>query len=182
MFQQFQTPTYANFGQRLAAYLIDWVLMALVFCPIGVAFGAAGALVGERGGDSAQLAESGAQALVNLISVVVGWLYYALLESSSWQGTVGKKLLGIRVTDMDGRRIGFGRATGRYFAKIISSIICLVGFIMVGFTEKRQGLHDMLAGTLVLQGPPAPGFGVTLDEPPPPPPSDFGDSSYGRGL
>lgn len=181
MFQQFQTPNYANFGQRLAAYLIDWVLMAAVFCPLGFALSAAGVFAAQRGGDAGQLAASGAQMIVNVISIVVGWLYYALLESSTWQGTVGKKLLGIRVTDMNGNRINFGRATGRYFSKIISGMICLIGFIMVGFTEKRQGLHDMIAGTLVLQGAPTGTFGVTLDQPPPPPPTDFG-GSYGSGL
>jgi uncharacterized RDD family membrane protein YckC len=180
MFQQFQTPNYANFGQRLAAYLIDWVLMAAIFCPLGLALGTLGALAGQRGGDSAQLAMTGAQMVINLISIVTGWLYYAGLESSSWQGTVGKKVLGIRVTDMNGNRIGFGRATGRHFAKIISGMICLIGFIMVGFTDNRQGLHDMLAGTLVLQGAPTDAFGVTLDQPPPPPPSSYG--SYGSGL
>ncbi|HVG30034.1 MAG TPA: RDD family protein [Pyrinomonadaceae bacterium] len=173
MFQQFQTPTYASFWQRVGAYLIDFLLISAVTCPIGMAMGAFAALAG-RGGESAQVASLAMQMIVNLISIVAGWLYFALLECSSWQGTVGKKVIGIRVTDEYGRRIGFGRATGRYFAKIISSLICLIGFIMAAFTEKQQGLHDMIAGTLVLQGAPAGGFGVTLDQPPPPPPSDFG--------
>lgn len=66
------------------------------------------------------------------ISFVMGWLYSAVLESSSMQGTLGKKALGLVVTDMDGRRISFGRATGRYFAKFLSAMILLVGFMMAG--------------------------------------------------
>jgi uncharacterized RDD family membrane protein YckC len=176
MFQQFQTPNYASFWPRVGAYVIDYLVMAAVTCPIGMAVGALTAFTeGGEGGEGASASTLAMQMILNVVAVIGGWLYYALLESSSWQGTVGKKLLGIRVTDEYGNRIGFGKATGRYFAKIISSIICLVGFIMVAFTEKRQGLHDMIAGTLVLQGAPTPGdFGVTLDQAPPPPPSDYG--------
>jgi uncharacterized RDD family membrane protein YckC len=73
------------------------------------------------------------------------------LESSSMQATLGKMALGLKVTDLNGKQISFGKATGRYFAKIISAIILLIGFIMVAFTEKKQGLHDMIAGTLVVK-------------------------------
>jgi uncharacterized RDD family membrane protein YckC len=72
---------------------------------------------------------------------------------------------------LDGNRISFGRATGRYFAKIVSGLICSIGFIMAAFTEKKQGLHDMIASTLVLQGQAPQG------QPMPPPPPDF---AYGR--
>ena len=65
------------------------------------------------------------------------------------QGTLGKKALGMIVTDLDGGRIGFGRATGRYFAKILSALILGIGFIMVAFTQRKQGLHDLIASTLV---------------------------------
>jgi uncharacterized RDD family membrane protein YckC len=174
MFQQFQTPNYASFWLRFAAALIDGLLVLAVFCPIGFAVGAMGAVTGRGGDEAGQMASAGLQAVFQLFSLAVGWLYSALLESSSWQGTVGKKVLGIRVTDMDGNRIGFGRATGRHFAKLLSQLICLIGFIMAAFTERRQALHDMIAGTLVLEGAPTTGgFGVTLDQPPPPPPSDY---------
>ncbi len=83
--------------------------------------------------------------------IVVRWLYFALLESSAWQATLGKKAMGIYVTGLDGNRIGFGRATGRYFGKIISALILMIGFIMAGFTERKQALHDMIAGTLVVR-------------------------------
>ncbi len=79
------------------------------------------------------------------------WLYDALLTSSSWQGTVGKRVLGLKVTDEAGNRISFGRATGRFFAMILSGMILYIGFFMIGFTDRKRGLHDMLAGTLVMK-------------------------------
>ncbi len=79
------------------------------------------------------------------------WLYYALFESSTWQGTPGKRVLGIFVTDMQGRRISFGRATVRFFGKLLSSAVLFIGYFMAGFTAQKQALHDMLADCLVLR-------------------------------
>jgi uncharacterized RDD family membrane protein YckC len=176
MFQQFNQPRYAGFWLRLVAYLIDLVITSAVTCPVSLILGTVGVLADNGRSGSATL---GARALSYAISITVNWLYFSLCESSTWQATVGKKVLGLRVTDEYGNRVGFARATGRYFGKIISSLICLVGFIMVAFTERKQGLHDMLAGTLVLEGPQTDNVGPTLDQPPPPPPSNF---SYGSGL
>ena len=175
MFEQFQTPNYATFWHRFAAALIDGLLLLVIYCPLALVLGVVGA-VAEQSGEGAQVASVAGQVLFQLFTLVTGWLYSALLESSSWQATVGKKVLGIRVTDLEGRRIGFGRATGRHFGKIISQMICFIGFIMAAFTERRQALHDMIAGTLVLQGPPGSdlGTGYTINQPPPPPPSNFG--------
>jgi uncharacterized RDD family membrane protein YckC len=87
-----------------------------------------------------------------IILVFIGhWLYEALLTSSSWQGTVGKRILRLKVTDEAGNRIGFGRATGRFFGKILSHLILWIGFIMIAFTDRKRGLHDMMAGTLVMK-------------------------------
>jgi uncharacterized RDD family membrane protein YckC len=72
------------------------------------------------------------------------------MESSVKQATLGKLAIGIIVTDLQGSRITFGRATGRYFGKILSSLILSIGYIMAGFTEKKQALHDMIAGCLVV--------------------------------
>jgi uncharacterized RDD family membrane protein YckC len=85
------------------------------------------------------------------VAFVGQWLYEALLTSSSWQGTIGKRVLRLKVVDEAGNRIGFGRATGRFFAKILSSMFFCIGFIMIGFTDKKRGLHDMLAGTVVMK-------------------------------
>jgi len=90
--------------------------------------------------------------LAATVSLVFTWLYHALMESSEWQATVGKKALGLVVTDMAGQRVSFARSTGRHFGKIITNMVPLfIGYIMAGFTEKKQALHDMLAGCLVLR-------------------------------
>ena len=83
---------------------------------------------------------------INLLVTMASWLYWASMESSPWQATLGKKALGIEVTDFAGRRISFARASGRYFGKII-----FIGFILAGFTERKQALHDMIAGCLVVR-------------------------------
>jgi uncharacterized RDD family membrane protein YckC len=85
-----------------------------------------------------------------LVILILQWLYYALMESSNKQATLGKLALGIVVTDLSGGRISFGRATGRYFGKIISGLILYIGFIMAGLTEKKQALHDIMASCLVV--------------------------------
>jgi uncharacterized RDD family membrane protein YckC len=91
-------------------------------------------------------------ALLVMGSIGAGWLYHAYFESSDWQGTVGKKVLNLIVTDLQGNRISFARASGRFFAKIISGLIPFgIGYILAGITEKKQALHDMIASCLVLR-------------------------------
>jgi len=85
------------------------------------------------------------------VGIVVPWAYWAAMESSSNQATLGEMALGIIVTDHNGGRISFWRATGRHFARIISAIILLVGCIMIAFTERKQGLHDIMTSCLVLK-------------------------------
>jgi len=87
-----------------------------------------------------------------LVQLVLTWLYFAFCESSPWQATLGKLALGIRVVDMEGNRISFLRATGRHFAKLLSGLILMIGYVMVAFTQRKQGLHDIIASTLVLNG------------------------------
>jgi uncharacterized RDD family membrane protein YckC len=146
---------YAGFWLRFVAYLVDsFVLGAALF---GVAFlvGLAIALTGG-GGNSLDQVSPVAAALYGflyLLMVVMCWLYFALQESSRAQATIGKRVLGIYVTDRQGQRIGFGRATGRFFGKIISGMIFYVGFMMAGWTERKQALHDMIADTLVARKP-----------------------------
>tara|TARA_Y100000588_G_scaffold395307_1_gene522865 strand:- start:5198 stop:5641 length:444 start_codon:yes stop_codon:yes gene_type:complete len=84
-----------------------------------------------------------------IVGVIVSWIYFAAFESSAKQGTPGKIALGIIITDLNDNRISFGKASGRYFGKFISSLIIGIGFLMVAFTHKKQGLHDMMAGCLV---------------------------------
>ncbi len=85
-----------------------------------------------------------------MINITADWLYYALMESSKKQATLGKMIVGIKVTDMMGNRIGFGKATGRYFGKILSGLILGIGYVMAAFTEKKQALHDILSNCLVV--------------------------------
>jgi uncharacterized RDD family membrane protein YckC len=147
-------PSYAYGGplRRVGAWLIDTVLLAIgffVFYFIGNIFIGLGLL---SSGQNPTIENAlGAELVLLLILFVLAWLYYAGLESSAWQGTVGKRLLRLVVTDQYGRRIQFGRATGRFFAKIVSALALLVGYLMILFTERRQGLHDLMAGTLVVR-------------------------------
>ena len=157
------TTTYAGFWRRLAAWILDGLLLSLVTLPFTLQF---------DGGTAAEAARSSA---AGTISTIVGWLYFALMESSAKQATVGKMALGIIVTDLDGRRIGFGRATGRYFAKILSALTLGIGFLMAGFTERKQALHDMVASCLVLKAEPAPQARLASPTAPPlPPPPPHG--------
>ena len=88
-----------------------------------------------------------------VLGIILGWLYFALMESSNNRATLGKMALGIIVTDAQGDKISFGKATGRYFAKILSTLILLIGYLMAGWTAKKQTLHDMVADTLVVVKP-----------------------------
>jgi uncharacterized RDD family membrane protein YckC len=147
---------YAGFWLRFVAFIIDTIVLYFVGTIITLPFIASMGLRGIMRGHMPMSPEElmplmGAFIRLILIRTVLNWLYYALLESSTWQGTLGKKALGLEVTDLEGRRISFGRATGRFFAKIISALILWIGFIMAGFTEKKQALHDMIAGTLVIR-------------------------------
>lgn len=139
----------AGFWWRVLAYFIDGIIINVVTSIIagilGLGVGTSMALL--EGGDEGILGST--MVLSGSLSLILTWLYFALMESSSMQATVGKLAVGVIVTDLNGNRIGFGRATGRYFAKILSAMILLIGFIMVAFTERKQGLHDMIAGTLV---------------------------------
>jgi uncharacterized RDD family membrane protein YckC len=138
---------WGGFWIRFLAVIIDVMLIQVVLAPFRL-MGFVGGVVGSRmhpafpGGASLF-------GIVPAISIVASWLYEALMQSSAYQATLGKMIFGLQVTDLQGNRISFGRATGRHFAKIISGIILLIGFIMAGFTERKQALHDMIAGTLV---------------------------------
>lgn len=140
---------YGGFWIRVLAVIIDGIIVRVVVAPIGFMFGGMSWLASMGSG----MPHLGVMLLgtgITIMLVAAGsWLYEAFLESSSYQATLGKMIFGMKVTDLQGNRISFGRATGRHFAKILSAMVFGVGFIMVGFTERKQGLHDILAGTLV---------------------------------
>ena len=129
------TQVYAGFWMRAGAIIIDVILLSIVQAVV----------VGALGGSTSEVD------FTDLISGVAGWLYFALMESSSYQATLGKQALGIKVTDRFGNRVTFGRATGRYFGKIVSGLILAIGFFMAGWTTRRQALHDLMADTLVVR-------------------------------
>jgi uncharacterized RDD family membrane protein YckC len=151
---------YAGFWLRLAAYIIDYIVLQLVVGIMSLPF-----MVGMITGiiAASKEASEGPEVIaivgvimsfvfvIVIISLIVGWLYYALLESSKYQGTLGKVAVGIKVTDTVGNKITFARATGRYFGKIISSMTIYIGFIMAGFTVKKQALHDIMSDCLVIK-------------------------------
>jgi uncharacterized RDD family membrane protein YckC len=88
-----------------------------------------------------------------LILAVGSWLYCAFAESSSWRATVGKRLLGLQVVTSDGDRISFGQATVRHLMKFLSLFCLTIGFMMSGWTKRRQALHDMPCDCLVIRVP-----------------------------
>lgn len=156
---------YAGFWKRVAAYVLDALVLWIPNMLLSSLFGAneaAEAYLQAKlaAGSDPQLALQAFNTYFHAIGpalmaqTVLTWLYFAACESSAWQATLGKRALGIRVTDLAGSRISFLRATGRYFGKLLSAFMLCFGFLMVAWTQRKQGLHDMLAQTLVLNGRP----------------------------
>jgi uncharacterized RDD family membrane protein YckC len=127
---------YAGFWIRFGALIIDSVILQVV--NVALAF----IIVGNYNMVTPDVS-------VQIFSIVLGIIYYIGMESSSRQATLGKMAVGIRVGKENGERISFLNATGRYFAKILSLAILFIGYIMVAFDSKKQGLHDKLANTYV---------------------------------
>jgi uncharacterized RDD family membrane protein YckC len=148
--------SYAGFWIRFVALIIDYIIIGLltsfVVIPVLGALGVIGSLDDMSEMDESIMAImlaalSGTMALINL---VLNWLYFAFLESSPWQATLGKRAVGVKVVDEQGSRITFITATIRYIGKIVSGAILLIGYIMAAFTAKKQALHDMIASTYVV--------------------------------
>lgn len=155
-------PIFAGFWLRFVAYIIDWViiyaLQSFIFVPffglLGISF-ASKARDFENMSDAEAMGVIGTMAAVStaaiFLSSVIAIFYWTLMESSKYQATVGKLALGLKVTDMDGNSLDFVKALVRNFCKIFSGVIMGIGYIMAGFTEKKQGLHDIIANTLVVK-------------------------------
>ena len=158
------TRTYAGFWLRFVASVIDGLIVsAAVIVVAAIAIG----FLGTEGIREA-LDQTGrgmnqpnpvfpwglvvAILVLMIVSLLAQWLYFAGMESSQYQGTLGKMALGLVVTDMNGQPISFARASGRFFSKLITGLVPFaIGYIMAGFTEKKQALHDMIASCLVLR-------------------------------
>ena len=168
---------YAGFWKRFLAYIIDEIIISAVasilIIPLSILFGLGifSSYMFEEYDNYSMVNYLQHQSfnditvqelfliimliiMFTLVIVIIQWLYHAIMESSAKQGTVGKMILNLRVVDLLGNRISFGRATGRFFGKILSGLILNIGYIMAAFTEKKQALHDMLAGCLVIYDDP----------------------------
>ena len=151
---------YAGFWLRFIAYIIDGVILSFIeFILVIPLLGMLGVNIAMF--ESGNFEEIDPDILIPAIisagsglylsAFLISWLYYALFESGPRQGTIGKMAVGIIVTDMEGNRINFAKASLRYFSKIISSAIMMIGYIMAAFTQKKQALHDIIANTLVVR-------------------------------
>lgn len=146
----------AGFWRRVRAAIVDWFGCFIAQFVIGFLWGfVIGVWLGANGLSPSQITATFEDWMILFfaLGIMVHWLYFTVSESSGWQATFGKRVVGIRVVDEEGRRIGFGRANARYWSKICSYSIFFGGYIMAGFTNKKQGLHDMIAGTLVVNEP-----------------------------
>jgi uncharacterized RDD family membrane protein YckC len=146
---------YGGFWIRVLAHIIDGAIVGVVAVPLIVILLLPSIIkivhASETNQDPPFEAIGGILLVIPLI-LVGAWLYEALTTSSSWQGTVGKRVLRLKVTDLAGNRVSFGRATGRFFSKLISQMLLSnLVYIVVAFTDRKQGLHDFIAGTLVMK-------------------------------
>lgn len=133
---------YANFWKRVAAQMFDQIILGVITS--GFAALLAITVI------PAEVTIQQLYAATTIGSLVINWLYFAAMESSTAQATLGKLAIELRVVDMNGQRIGFGRASGRFFGKMVSGLMLGIGYLMVGFTPKRQAMHDMLTDCLVI--------------------------------
>jgi uncharacterized RDD family membrane protein YckC len=141
---------YAGFWQRFAAALLDGLILIVPNLAIK-------SVIGGEDIFTALIHHNPVTAgawFYQVSTTVIGWLYFALMESGKQQATVGKMALGLKVTDLNGQRISLGRATGRHFGKWVSTIILFFGYFMMLWDEKNQTLHDKMAGTLVVKKQP----------------------------
>ncbi|MGE8231874.1 MAG: RDD family protein [Stenotrophomonas sp.] len=144
----------AGFWKRVAAYFIDYVIMTMFTYIVLIPLSILGAIVGGVAGSS----DSAAGSIGMIVTMGVGYLlifagnlmYPAWMHSSKYQATLGKMAVGIKVVRSNGERLTLGRAVGRFFAYLLSSITLCIGFVMAAFTERKQALHDIICDTLVV--------------------------------
>lgn len=135
---------YAGFWRRFVAYILDTIPLGIISLVLAM----------MSGQDLLDPDAASSFGISDFIGLFLSIAYFVGFETSSWQATPGKRALGMIVVDATGGRISVGQAVGRYFAKILSGLVMLLGFIMIAFTDRKQGLHDLLAKTLVLVAEP----------------------------
>ncbi|MEK5063321.1 RDD family protein [Cytobacillus sp. FSL R5-0596] len=167
--QPYESPKeYSGFWLRFAAYLIDSIIVGIPLAILSIVIfliffstsDTFNMMISDPSYMETEMSDDEAIAFIGtyfgvlgvtfLFNLIVAVAYFAGMHASPWQGTVGKKLLGLKVTDLNGDHISFWRAVGRYFAMAITGIF-IIGFIIAAFTEKKQALHDLIAGTVVLK-------------------------------
>lgn len=141
-------PQYAGFWLRVIAYLIDGVLVDLATLALAGGISVMGVGAAEGGHEMLLVALGG---YGGVLGFLLGLLYWSLLEASPTQATLGKMAVGIQVTDLAGRRVSVVRSLVRNLAKLLSALLLGFGFLMVAFTPRKQGLHDLIAGALVVR-------------------------------
>lgn len=151
-----ETAKYGGFWIRFVAVVIDGILLSIVFIAIGFLIGLLGLAASFEGVDTSDssaltAAVMGAAGLFQVLGVVMGFLYFTLMESSKNQGTLGKMALGLKVVDAEGNQLSFGKAALRYIGKFVSQIILMIGYIIAAFNPRKQALHDMIASTFVIK-------------------------------
>lgn len=145
-------PVYASFWQRFAASVMDSVLLVFIASSMRWVLADQLRLFAEGRMDYEESQEM-AYIIWSVQLILIRWCYFAGMESSPLKATLGKWLVGIQVVNEQNRRITFGPATGRFFAKIISGLILYIGYIMAAFSYRKQALHDQMAKTYVIQRP-----------------------------
>jgi uncharacterized RDD family membrane protein YckC len=164
--------SYAGFWKRFLAFILDKLILmfatSILFVPIWI-LGFVGIIMNSEDGNYERFTSVSFQhnwdnefsvamfsaaivviIVVAVLNIVIEWLYFAFMESSSKQATFGKIIVGIIVTDTEGNKISFAKATGRYFGKFISGFILGIGYLLAAFTEKKQTLHDIFSSCLVV--------------------------------
>lgn len=121
---------HASIWKRFWAFVIDVLVFALLFWAL------------------AQLIDN---FTVSLLLLILIWLYYALLESSPWQASLGKRLLGLKVVDKRGRRLSFGKATKRLLSRLVTNFTFYFGFFSAAFDKQNKTLHDRLSKSMVVE-------------------------------
>ena len=142
---------YAGFWRRLGAMLVDSILLSIGAGLVLLALQSVIHVAGRASGASAERAELAAMLVPTLVILPLYLVYFAAFESSGSGATPGKRALGIAVTDVQGGRLGFGQALARNAAKLVSAFTFYIGFLMAAFTARKQALHDMMTGCLVVR-------------------------------
>lgn len=137
---------YVGFWWRVIAALIDGVILSVVIGIVMTIFG-----VSLFSGGASPEAAISAMGLFQLLGLIIVVTYDGVMQASSLQATLGKLAIGAIVTDKNGERLSYGKSFLRAICKIPSQMILFIGYLMVAFTARKQGLHDIMAGTLVLK-------------------------------